>query len=162
MHVTRGGEIDGQAVQHAEEEALPAAVAPAEHDVAVDGSRDVQVDLEVVRAGTLEEGVEGGLEGGVIGERGGMVVVLLSLCGGAEESVPGCGAPAVGDPFPGALDHSRGGCVEGEGHAAADCAGGVGGVVEGAGHLLPFFFPAPLAEAGGFDMLAVFDGFCGV
>lgn len=38
-------------MQHAEEEALAAAVAPAEHDVGVDGARDVDVDLDVVGGG---------------------------------------------------------------------------------------------------------------
>ena len=54
-------------MEHAEEQALPAPVAAAEHDVGVDGAGDVEVDLDVVRGWLGEQGVECGAEVGVGG-----------------------------------------------------------------------------------------------
>lgn len=148
LHVARVWEVDGEAVQDAEEEALAAAVTPAEHNVAVYGPGDVDVDLDVVRAGLLKEVGEGSFQVVVAGER-----LVSPLGAGGEESVPcGC-SPPVGYSFPSSLDHFGRFGVEVEGHASSDLFAAA--AVHNLSHLLPFLFTAPLPKAGRFDCSAV-------
>lgn len=99
LHVARAREVDGKAVQDAEKEPLAAAVAAPEHDVAVYGSGDVDVDLDVVRAGLLQEVGEGGFQV-IVAEEG----FFPALGAGGEEGMPCCCSPPVGYSFPCSLD----------------------------------------------------------
>ena len=80
----------------------------------------------------------------------------MAGAGGGQEGVPGCGAPLVGDAFPGAVDEFGGGGVEGEGHTAAVLRGrggfglGVRRDLDNLGHLAPFLVALDFA---GFEVV---------
>lgn len=60
MDITEGGEVERETMEYAEEETLAGTIALPEQDMGSDGTRRVDVDLDVIWGGKREKGVEGG------------------------------------------------------------------------------------------------------
>lgn len=54
LNVANFWEVEGEGVEDAEEEALAATIAATEHNVARDGARNVEVDLNIVGGGEVD------------------------------------------------------------------------------------------------------------